>query len=63
MPPVINSHLTGKITEETTDVFIECSGFDLNAQNELLNILVTALAEMGGKIYSMTLIKKSSPRT
>jgi len=55
VPPIINSHMTGKITEKTTDVFIECSGFDFEAQNELLNILVTALAEMGGQVYSMKL--------
>ena len=28
MPPIINSHETGKITEETKDIFIECSGFN-----------------------------------
>ena len=28
MPPIINSHNTGKISEKTTDVFVEFSGFD-----------------------------------
>ena len=28
MPPIINSEKTGKIKEDTTDVFIECSGFN-----------------------------------
>jgi phenylalanyl-tRNA synthetase beta chain len=55
MPPVINSHLTGKVAEETTEVFIECSGFDFNTCNICLNIIVTALADMGGSIYSMEL--------
>ena len=55
MPPIINSHSTGKITEKTKDVFIECSGFDLDALKILLNIIVTALADMGGEIYSMEL--------
>ncbi|MEM4245332.1 MAG: phenylalanine--tRNA ligase subunit beta, partial [Candidatus Nanoarchaeia archaeon] len=55
MPPIINSHDTGKITENTKDVFIECSGFDFNALSTCLNIIVTALADMGGKIYSMEL--------
>jgi len=55
MPPIINSHRTGRVNEKTTDVFIECSGFDIEAQNELLNIIVTALADMGGRIYSMQL--------
>ena len=55
MPPIINSHITGKITEKTKDVFIECSGFDFNTLSICLNIIVTAMADMGGKIYSMEL--------
>ncbi|MBT3405866.1 phenylalanine--tRNA ligase subunit beta [Candidatus Woesearchaeota archaeon] len=55
MPPVINSHVTGKITEKTKEVFIECSGFDFNTQLVCLNIIVTALADMGGEICSMEL--------
>lgn len=55
MPPVINSHETGKITAQTRDVFIECSGFDFKILNKILNIIVTALADMGGKIYAMEL--------
>ena len=56
MPPIINSHKTGKISEKTKDVFIECSGFDFNVLRKCLNIIVTALYEIGGKIYSMELI-------
>jgi len=55
MPPIINSHKTGKITENTKDIFIECSGFDFNILNKTLNILVTMLADMGGEIYQMKL--------
>ncbi|MFH1591752.1 MAG: phenylalanine--tRNA ligase subunit beta [Candidatus Woesearchaeota archaeon] len=55
MPPIINSHDTGKISEETTEVFIECSGFDFETLKVILNIIVTALADMGGEIYSMEL--------
>jgi phenylalanyl-tRNA synthetase beta chain len=55
MPPIINSQLTGKVTEETKDVFIECSGFDFNTLKKCLNILVTVFADMGGKIYQMEL--------
>ncbi|MBW2996818.1 phenylalanine--tRNA ligase subunit beta, partial [Candidatus Woesearchaeota archaeon] len=65
MPPIINSHMTGKITEETKEVFIECSGFDFNTCNICLNIIVTALADMGGELYSMDLEypdgKKTTP--
>ena len=56
VPPIINSHNTGKISEKTTEVFIECSGFDLNVLKKCLNIIVTALYEMGGRVYSMDLI-------
>ena len=53
LPPIINSDETGKINGDTKDVFIECSGFDYNVLSICLNIIVTALADMGGKIYSM----------
>ena len=55
MPPIINSHETGKITEKTKEVFIECSGFDFQTLKVCLNIIVTALADMGGEIHSMEL--------
>lgn len=55
MPPIINSHETGKITEQTKEVFIECSGFSLETLQKILNIIVTTLADMGGEIYSMEL--------
>ncbi len=55
VPPIINSHKTGKINEKTKDVFIECSGFDFNVLQKCLNMIVVAMAEMGGKIYSMEL--------
>jgi len=53
MPPIINSHKTGKITENTKEIFIECSGFDLEILKKTLNILVTMFADMGGDIYQM----------
>lgn len=64
MPPIINSQLTGKVTEKTKDVFIECSGSDFNILKKCLNIIVTCLADMGGKIYQMKLksgIKEITP--
>ncbi len=59
MPPIINSEKTGKITEKTKDVFIECSGFNLEVLKKTLNILVTTFADMGGKIYQMNLKYKN----
>ncbi|MFQ5474544.1 MAG: phenylalanine--tRNA ligase subunit beta [Candidatus Nanoarchaeia archaeon] len=55
MPPIINSHETGKITGSTEDVFVECSGFDFRTLSTCLNIIVTAMADMGGKVYSVKL--------
>ncbi len=53
MPPIINSQLTGKVTEETKDLFVECSGFDPEILGKCLNIITTSLIEMGGKAYQM----------
>jgi phenylalanyl-tRNA synthetase beta chain len=55
LPPIINSHETGKISEKTKEVFIECSGQNLEYLKKTLNILVTTLEDMGGKIYSMNI--------
>lgn len=53
MPPIINSQLTGKITEKTRDVFVECSGSEFEVLKKCLNILVTTMSDIGGKIYQM----------
>jgi phenylalanyl-tRNA synthetase beta chain len=55
MPPIVNSHDIGKINEKTKDVFIECSGFDFRVLQKCLNIIVCAMAEMGGMVLSMKL--------
>jgi len=62
MPPIINSEKTGKITKDTKEVFIECSGFDFDVLKKALNIIVTMLADMGGKIYQMRLDYGSKKR-
>lgn len=53
MPPVINSAFTGKVTEKTKNIFIECSGFDMRLLTTSLNVIVTALSERGGQIESV----------
>ncbi len=63
MPPIINSHTTGKVTEKTTEVFIECSGFDFNTLSKCLNIIVTFFADLGGEVYSMDLIYQNKKYT
>lgn len=55
LTPIINSHHTGKVDENTKDVFVECSGFDFKTVSECLNMIVTALADMGGTIEGCTL--------
>ncbi len=55
IPPIINSHDTGRITTTTRDVFIECSGFDRRILSKVLTIITSTLAEMNGAIYQMTI--------
>ncbi len=61
MPPIINSEKTGRVTTKTKEVFVECSGFDEEILGKCLNIIVTTLADMGGKIYPMKVGDKVTP--
>ncbi|MEM4247073.1 MAG: phenylalanine--tRNA ligase subunit beta [Candidatus Woesearchaeota archaeon] len=63
VPPIINSQTTGKVEVSTRDVFIECSGFDLRVLKTLLNIIVTALGDMGGRIVSVDVMYKKKITT
>jgi phenylalanyl-tRNA synthetase beta chain len=53
MPPIINSEYCGKVCVGDTEVFIECSGFDLFALDTLLKNLVCLFSDMGGTIYTV----------
>ncbi len=53
MPPIINSDYTGKVTEDTTDLFIECSGFNPKFLIHALNVIVAALADRGGQLETV----------
>ncbi|MBU2523319.1 MAG: phenylalanine--tRNA ligase subunit beta [Nanoarchaeota archaeon] len=55
MPPIINSNETGKVDEKTKEVFVECSGNDFETLKKALNIVVTTLSDLGGKIFQMEL--------
>ena len=55
MPPIINGELT-RVTETTRNLFIDVTGTDWNAVNRSLNVLVTALADMGGEVESVSVI-------
>jgi len=55
-PPIINGDLTS-VTEETKELFIDVTGTDPMVY-KALNIVVTSLAERGGRIESV-LVKRS----
>ncbi len=56
MPPIINSETTGRVTTETRNVFVDVTGWDLKKVMLALNVVVTALAERGGKIKSVKVV-------
>jgi phenylalanyl-tRNA synthetase beta chain len=51
-PPIINGELT-RVVEDTKNLFIDVTGTELNAISRSLNVLVTALADMGGTIEAV----------
>ena len=51
-PPIINGNVTS-VTEETTEIFLDLTGTDMNALNSALNIIATMLAERGGQIETV----------
>jgi len=53
IPPIINSDYSGKVSEETKNVFIECSGFNFKFLMPALNVLVAAMADRGGEVGSV----------
>jgi len=56
IPPIINSNYTGKVTEETREVFIECSGFNFKFLMPALNVLVAALIDRGAKVEAVKVV-------
>jgi phenylalanyl-tRNA synthetase beta chain len=56
-PPIINGIKTA-ITEDTRDIFVDCTGTDLNAVKSAVNIVSTALAERGGKIKTVRILRE-----
>lgn len=59
-PPVINSKLT-QVTKETKNLFIDITGTDEKAVNQVLNLITTALAERNGKIETILVGGKKTP--
>lgn len=54
-PPIINGQVTA-LTPDTTDVFIDVTGTELSAVQGALAILITAMAERGGTMRSVTIM-------
>lgn len=54
MPPIING-ISTEVTENTKNIFVDCTGTDLNALKCSVNILTTALADRGGRVRSVTI--------
>jgi len=52
LPPVINSNDLGRITTETRNILVEVTGTNAETVHNTLKIVVSSLAERGGRIYS-----------
>ncbi len=52
MPPVINGELT-RVRSDTTNLFLDVTGTDYVAVKRGLNVLATALADMGGTLETV----------
>ncbi|MCA9459356.1 MAG: phenylalanine--tRNA ligase subunit beta [Nanoarchaeota archaeon] len=48
MPPIINSHETGRVEVHHKDLFIECTGFNIQHLDNILKVLISNFIEMGG---------------
>ncbi|MFH0905973.1 MAG: phenylalanine--tRNA ligase subunit beta [archaeon] len=55
MPPIINSSDTGRVTTDTKEIFIECSGNDINRLKNILNILTVFFSDIGGELNTITI--------
>ena len=47
MPPIINSHTTGRVEEHHRDLFVECTGFNVTLLDNIMKNMITAFIEMG----------------
>jgi phenylalanyl-tRNA synthetase beta chain len=54
LPPIINSSDLGKVSIATKNILVEVTGTNIDTVGNTLKIVVAALAERKGKIYSCT---------
>lgn len=55
MPPIINSQETGRVCEQTKNLFIECTGTNLSKLKYTISIISEMFRDFGGEVYSLTL--------
>ena len=55
MPPIINSENLGRINPKTTNLFVEATGTDDEALDNIMNILATMFYDWGGAVYSVSI--------
>jgi len=53
MPPIINSHNTGRVELSHKDLFVELTGFNLTHLDNILKVLITTFIEMGCSVESV----------
>lgn len=61
-PPIINGTTT-TLREGTTDVFVDVTGNDRRACRQVLNIVLSHLAEIGGQLEAVTVVEDDEPLT
>ena len=54
-PPIINGELT-RVTEKTTDLFIDVTGLEMKAIQDCLHILVSALYDRGASVETVKVV-------
>jgi phenylalanyl-tRNA synthetase beta chain len=55
VPPLLNSEEVGRVTTQTSEVFVEVSGFDKSFLDEILTLLSTMFVELGGQLHAVTI--------
>ncbi|MFT4311553.1 MAG: phenylalanine--tRNA ligase subunit beta [Candidatus Woesearchaeota archaeon] len=53
MPPIINSYETGLVSVEDKELFVECSGTDLETLQKALNMICFSMIDMGFEVYEV----------
>ncbi|MGZ4864464.1 MAG: phenylalanine--tRNA ligase subunit beta [Halobacteriota archaeon] len=61
-PPIINGELT-RVTERTTDLFIDVTGLDMKAIQDCLHILVSALYDRGASVNTVDVVYRDEDRS